>query len=581
MKRKTMKLTSLLLSMLLVLAPQTAMASKKEPPRTLEEKIQRYEAVSPHYRFDEAAEITSKPDRKARFTRKDGIYMNPDASVTNAATLMITGDLMCQWRQQEAAFKSDGSDFIDIEDMKVIKAEAQQKLNQYRQELLESSQQNLQQDSAQDSSRQVPEVLAEAQSDSTEDEDIMESGSEEDEMVPAVPAVPGASSLSIPALDFGVIAQPAGQWDFDESFQYVRKILRRGDLVIGNLETMLSQSSPLTMQCRTLESKPYLNSPVEFLDAIDYAGYDLLTLANNHNCDVGVRGLLETLENIDNYHFMRTGMFASEEEDRYLIVDVNGIKIGIVAYAAYFNTKDDNFTDEGQEVLLNRFFTDKARTDIRAAKKAGAEFVIAFMHWGKENTHETTYTQERYAYNVAKAGADYIVGSHPHALQPYDIIEVPGGREVPVIYSMGNFLSCMGKDINNDTQILQLNLVKDDSGQVSVTSHRLYPCTIMPDLEITSSSGSVRTDSYVVTPHSEKYGPGLSLSGKSSASRDDIQYLSDSLTRIMEVNGGRMILDLPYDPYGLTWEIDSEDQKIQIQDYVLGRFQWVLANRTV
>ena len=73
----------------------------------------------------------------------------------------------------------------------------------------------------------------------------------------------------------------------------------------------------------------------------------------------------------------------------------------------------------------------------------------------------------------------------------------------------------------------------------------------------------------------------MSLSGKSSASRDDIQYLSDSLARIMEVNGDRMILDLPYDPYGLTWEIDSEDQKIQIQDYVLGRFQWVLANRAV
>ncbi len=550
MKQKFMKLPALALMAVLILTPQTALADKKDDPLTRKEKIQLYQATKPEYQFDTDAEANMPDKQSVRFLEEDGIYRNPDAEITNEATLMITGDLMCQWRQQEAAFTGSGKKYIGHEEMLQIKEEALAKQEAAKEEILLS--------------RPVP----------PEAEDSMESGSGEADEIAAVPSVPATSSMSIPSLDFGTVPQPEGSWDFDESFRYVRKILKKGDLVIGNLETMLSQSSPLTMQCRRLDDKPYLNSPVEFLDAVNYAGYDLLTLANNHNCDTGVQGLLETLRNIDNYGFMRTGMFAGEEEDRYLIVDVNGIKIGFVAYATYFNTKEDNFTAEGQEVLLNKFDIDKARSDIKAAKKAGAEFIIAFMHWGKENTHETTSKQQRYARYAARAGADYIVGSHPHALQPYDIIQLSNGREIPVIYSMGNFLSCMQQDINNDTLILQLDLKKDDSGQVFVDSHRFYPCTIMPDLEITGSDGTVRTDSYVVTPHLEEYMP--ILAGKSSSSKEDLAYMDASLERILPVYESEIILPLPYDPYGLQ----NDDDRFS-GSYIVNRIKWLWENRPV
>ena len=272
--------------------------------------------------------------------------------------------------------------------------------------------------------------------------------------------LPG-TSVSVPALDLGVIPQPEGTWNFCDSFVYTREILRRGDLVIGNLETMVSQSSPLGMQIHRLEDKPYLNAPASYLDALKYAGYDLLTMANNHNVDTGLRGIYETLRNVNDWGFMHTGLFSSESDDRYSIVEVNGMRIGMVSYAAFYNDKDSNLTESGQDVLLNRYASDKAKADIRAARKAGAEFVIAFIHWGAENTHDTTWNQEQYARTLARAGADYIVGSHPHALQRYDIIETSDGREVPVIYSMGNFLSNMQRDINNDTMILQLNLQRE------------------------------------------------------------------------------------------------------------------------
>ena len=529
MKKQTMKLTALALAAVLAAAPQTAFAAKSDAEiLTSEEKIARYEASAVHYDYDENAKTPEDPGRTSRFQLgEDGVYVNPKAEATNEATLMITGDLMCQWRQQEAAFTSDGSDFIDIDDIRKLKSEEQARMDAYYEE----------------------------------------------------------TGIQI-APEFGEIPQPEGKWDFDESFQYVRKILKQGDLVIGNLETMLSHSSPLTMQCYTLEGRPYLNSPVEFLDGIDYAGYDLLTLANNHSCDVGVQGLLETLENIDRYNFLRTGMFAGEEEERYLVVDVNGIKVGIVSYAAYYNTKDANFTEEGQEVLLNRYFTSKAKKDIKAARKAGAEYVIAFMHWGAENTHEITYLQQRNAANVARAGADYIVGSHPHAIQEFDIIETTDGREVPVIYSMGNFLSCMQNDVNNDSLILQLNLERNEDGEAVLASHRLYPCTILHDAEITSTKtidgkkiSVVRTDSYVVAPHSEKYGPGTALAGRSYESRLDLINMEESLERFQMVFEDRTVLPLPYDPYGLNQQIKEDDSRLQTEDYVLGRIRWVLANK--
>lgn len=567
MKKKTMKLTALALAAVLAAVPQNALAAGNPAKSdaeilTAEEKTARYEAAAVHYDYDENTAEPEDPGRTSRFQLgEDGVYVNPKAQVTNEATLMITGDLMCQWRQQEAAFTSDGSDYIDIDDIRKLKAEEQARIDRIEAELMEA----------------IATPAADGTDEPSEEpgEDAGTAGAD----ISAVPDLANDTPVSLPVPDFGVIPQPSGEWDFDESFQYVRKILKKGDLVIGNLETMLSQSSPLTMQCYTLEGRPYLNSPVEFLDGIDYAGFDLLTLANNHSCDVGVRGLLETLENIDRYNFLRTGMFADESEERYLVVDVNGIKVGIVSYAAYYNTKDANFTDEGQEVLLNRYFTDKARADIKAARKAGAEYVIAFMHWGAENTHEITYLQQRNAVNVARAGADYIVGSHPHAIQEFDIVTTGSGKQVPVIYSMGNFLSCMQLDVNNDSLILQLNLERNDEGEVVLASHRLHTCTIMHDLEITSALGTVRTDSYVVAPHNEKFGPGAAMAGKSDASREDIQYMAESLARHQMVFENRTVLPLPYDPYGLKKQIKLTDSKLQTEDFVLGRIRWVLTNK--
>ena len=582
MKKTVQKTVAALLLAGMLLSPQAALASETPAREVRADEVMEtavtaarnanYEAVPPQYTYDDNAVVKTPDDASSRFAEKDGIFVNPDAEDTGRATLMITGDLMCQFRQQEAQFVSSGKSYISFNDYTKILEAAKEK-----QAAAGEGTSGAASAAGTDRTATSP---ANEDSNAPADEDSNESTDED-----VIPALPG-SAFSVPALDLGVIPQPEGTWNFSDSFMYAREILRRGDLVIGNLETMISQSSPLGMQIHRLEGKPYLNAPASYLDALKYAGYDLLTMANNHNVDTGLRGIYETIRNVDDWGFMHTGLFSSKSDDRYIIVEVNGIRIGMVSYSAFYNDKDSNLTESGQDVLLNRYASDRAKADIRAARKAGAEFVIAFIHWGAENTHDTTWNQEQYARTLARAGADYIVGSHPHALQCYDIIETSDGREVPVVYSMGNFLSNMQRDINNDTIILQLNLQREDDGSVCVASHRIYPCTVLHSAAVkasgtatgtpadASSAGKTRTLSYLIVPQREQYRSLIDTSGY--AGRENLKFLDESLARTMEVFSRRTALPLPYDPYDI--ESDEPSAPLLSPKGAANRLGWILAN---
>lgn len=173
---------------------------------------------------------------------------------------------------------------------------------------------------------------------------------------------------------------------------------------------------------------------------------------------------------------MHTGTFASPDAERAVFAEVNGIRLAVISYATYFNRNDGCFTPFGRKTLLNRYSADKAKKDIDYARKNGAEFVLVYMHWGKEYTHEPNGSQRRMAKELADCGADYIVGSHTHCLQAREFVESVDGRTVPVVFSMGNFLTSETKEISRHTGILQLTLRKSDSG-IDVTE-RFIPCYV-------------------------------------------------------------------------------------------------------
>ena len=278
---------------------------------------------------------------------------------------------------------------------------------------------------------------------------------------------------------------------FHPQFKFVRNILKGADFSVGNLETTLTDLTAYAGNWHRIDGKYHCNAPKSYLDALRYAGFDALVNANNHNCDSAVAGLMDTLDALDEYRFMHTGTFHPDGDPRFLLVKINGIKVAVLSYATYFNKLETNFTQLGRDLLLNAFDAEKAAADVAAARACGAEFVMSYIHWGVEYTHESSETQRKYAQQLADAGVDYIVGSHSHCLQPRSTVQTKDGRTVPVIYSMGNFVTNEAKTICRYTGILQLILDKDSSGiHVSET---FIPCYIFSEIR-SSAFAPVPTD---------------------------------------------------------------------------------------
>ena len=278
---------------------------------------------------------------------------------------------------------------------------------------------------------------------------------------------------------------------FHPQFKFVRNILKNADFSVGNLETTLTDTTPYAGTWHKIDGKYHCNAPKTYLGAIRYAGFDALVNANNHNCDSAVTGLIDTLDALDEYKFMHTGTFRPEGKERVLLVNVNGIKLAILSYATYFNKLDAKFTELGRNLLLNAFDFEKAKKDVAVAKACGAEFVLSYIHWGKEYTHDVSDNQKSNAQQLADAGVDYIVGSHSHCLQPRRVVTAADGRNVPVVYSMGNFVTNEIKSISKHTGILQLVLEKNKTG-VTV-KETFIPCFIFEQVR-TSAFAPVPTD---------------------------------------------------------------------------------------
>ena len=306
-------------------------------------------------------------------------------------------------------------------------------------------------------------------------------------------------------------------YDFWPSYKYVAKVFEKADFVCGNLETLLSESNPITKnQVNAKNGQPQCNGPRIYLDAIREAGFDMLVTANNHTCDWGAVGITETKKHLEEYGFANTGTHyydtpADGPEDCFVIFDVNGINIAILSYTHIINQRGYLNADQ-MEKMVHTFDRDKAKEDIKAAKDKGADFVVVYCHWGIENTETLNSAQLNDSKFLAESGADLIIGSHPHCLQKCEYLDTKDGRKVLCMYSMGNFCSSMVRDINNDTIILKVTIEKraEQTGSTtSMTDASYIPCHVM----------TKDNHSFVVVPVSEKLNGGYTSTVLDSAKK--------------------------------------------------------------
>lgn len=254
-------------------------------------------------------------------------------------------------------------------------------------------------------------------------------------------------------------AKSSGSYNFDYCYDMVRDKISGADLAVGNFETLVAPGYPYTQNNQN--GNPKMNAPLSFLNAAAGGGFDVLTNANNHILDRKADGINKTIANINKYNLKHTGAYAAGETRSQLIVNVKGINVAILAYTDIIN-------NSGKAAMVDRYSAAKLNADIDAVKKAGADFIIVSMHWGTERTHKVTSTQKKQAAYIAKAGADIIIGSHPHCVQGSASIATDHGS-VPVFYSLGNFVSSMGATMCKDSMMVNISIEKDTgTGKTSI-----------------------------------------------------------------------------------------------------------------
>ncbi len=181
---------------------------------------------------------------------------------------------------------------------------------------------------------------------------------------------------------------------------------------------------------------------------------------------------MNTLAAIKKMGMLSTGTYKTKEaRDTPLIVEAKGIKFAFLSYTFSVNHHESRVSKAKRGFMVNKLNTAVIAKDIKRARKNGADVVAVMLHWGKEGAAKNNAYQRNAAKAVAKAGADLIIGSHPHVVQGTAIIksDTPYGKKTCfVAYSMGNFVSGMGASRNRDSLILKFQVKKSAGGKISI-----------------------------------------------------------------------------------------------------------------
>lgn len=250
------------------------------------------------------------------------------------------------------------------------------------------------------------------------------------------------------------------QFDFHDSFSRVREILSGADFAAGVLETTCYDPAPYEFEQLRLDSgAPNCNSPSSFLTAVAGAGFDMLVTANNHCCDTGYEGLTATVDSVKQLGMYNLGTMG----DNPVIRDINGIRVGFIACTMISNGQEKDIPEITDDTM-GKYSREYFQRMYELARSGGAEYVIAYLHWGGMNSRALKEKQQVLESQfMALCGVDLIVGSHPHVIQEFQYIKTPRGRIVPCAYSLGNFISSQAEmKENRDSVILRVELYRVD-----------------------------------------------------------------------------------------------------------------------
>ncbi len=255
-------------------------------------------------------------------------------------------------------------------------------------------------------------------------------------------------------------ARTSSGYDFSYDYEKVAHLIEEPDVAILNQETIISTE-------HNVSSYPQFNSPVEVGEEMLDIGFDVFNIATNHSIDCGEKGLISAINFWKEKNTITTGAYLNSEDFAAIPMnEVNGVKI---AYLGFTESTNGLRLPQDSDVIL-MLASDENILQQRIMKaKETADVVVVNAHWGNEYTHEPTDAQRTLAEKLASWGADVIIGTHPHVIQPVEYIINNDGRKTLVAYSLGNFISAQNRGPRMLGGMLNFEVVKNNtSGEITL-----------------------------------------------------------------------------------------------------------------
>lgn len=287
-------------------------------------------------------------------------------------------------------------------------------------------------------------------------------------------------------------------YDYNPIFTYMKEIYEAADFSVVTTEYALTDGN--------YSGYPTFCSPDAIAEALVANGLDMCLLANNHIYDNGDEGLQRTMDVLTANQLLYTGTRKSEEDKNYIIQDINGIKVGFFNYVFETEEIDGYKTINGiavskeSENLINSFqeadpqsLYDDVDKILAEMEEEGVEYTIAYMHWGVEyQTQENSY-QDAIAQKLCDMGIDALIASHPHVIEPVDLLESSDGTHKMVCaYAIGNHLSNQRTEYmdgltygySEDGMVVTLTIHRDTKGRITLEKADFMPTWVYHDQDV-------------------------------------------------------------------------------------------------
>ncbi|WP_229735410.1 CapA family protein [Halobacillus andaensis] len=246
------------------------------------------------------------------------------------------------------------------------------------------------------------------------------------------------------------------EWSLDQTiedkgpeypFEQVAEPISNADYALTNLETAVTDRGVKEEKIYNFRTDP------ENLQGLSKAGFDFVSLANNHTLDYGSEGLVDTLSYLHTYDLDYAGAGHNEQEAyQSHTIELNGETVSVLAFSQVLPSTDWYAIGE-QPGIASGYQQERCLELIKKANEM-SDYTIVYMHWGNEGEAIPEQETRDYATRMVHAGADAVIGSHPHVLQGFEIID-----GTPVAYSLGNFLfPDYVEDAQAQTGLLQVEL---------------------------------------------------------------------------------------------------------------------------